>query len=70
MNHVIARIDVSTPTGRRLLKELEKHKNTVTVEYPLPDAISGQKCYTVEEVFSEIEKELNEHYGTNFKLKY
>jgi hypothetical protein len=29
MNHVIARIGISTPTGRRLLKELEKHQKTV-----------------------------------------
>ena len=40
------------------------------MEYPIPEAIAGQKFYTIEEVFSEVEKELNEHYGTNLKLKY
>ncbi|MDO9634911.1 MAG: hypothetical protein Q7J05_07750 [Paludibacter sp.] len=70
MNQVIAHIDISTPIGRRLVKELEKHKKTVKVEYPLPEAISGQKWHTIEEVFNEVEKELNDHYGTNLKLKY
>jgi len=70
MNQVIAHIDISTQIGRRLVKELEKHKKAVRVEYPVPEAISGQKFYTVAEVFSEVEKELNEHYGTNLKLKY
>jgi hypothetical protein len=70
MNQVIAHIDISTPIGRKLVKELEKHKKAVRVEYPLPEAISGQKFYTIAEVFSEVEKELNDYYGTNLKLKY
>jgi len=70
MNQVIAHIDISTPIGRKLVKELEKHKKAVRVEYPLPEAISGQNFYTIDEVFSEVEKELNDHYGTNLKLKY
>ena len=69
MNQVIAHIDISTPIGRKLVKELEKHKKVVRVEYPLPETISGQNFYTIEEVFSEVEKELNDHYGTNLKLK-
>jgi hypothetical protein len=30
---VTARIDVSTPTGRRLLRELEKHTRVVQITY-------------------------------------
>lgn len=66
---VIARINVSMPSGRKIVRELE-NKKAVTMEYPIPEAIAGQKFYTIEEVFSEVEKELNNHYGTNLKLKY
>ncbi|MFT3753709.1 MAG: hypothetical protein QM800_12825 [Paludibacter sp.] len=66
---VTAQINIDTPTGRKLLKELEKHPKTVKVEYPLPDAIAGQKLYSHEEVWSEIETKFNQHYGTNHKFK-
>ena len=65
---VTAHINVETPTGRRLLKELEKHPKAVKVEYPLPEAISGT-TYTHEEVFGELVQKLNDHYGTDYKLK-
>jgi hypothetical protein len=65
---VTAQINIDTPIGRRLLKELEKHPKAVKVEYPLPEAISGI-TYTHEEVWSEIETKFNEHYGTNYKFK-
>ncbi|OJV39587.1 MAG: hypothetical protein BGO29_04360 [Bacteroidales bacterium 36-12] len=70
MNQVIAHIDISTPIGRRLVKELEKHKKAVRVEYPLTESIGETKTFTHEEVFGKLEKRLNEHYGTNYKLKY
>jgi len=70
MNEVIARIDITTPSGRRIVRDLEKHKKVVKMEYPVPPEIAEQKWYTVEEVFGELEKKLNDHYGTNYKLKY
>jgi len=70
MNQVIAHIDNSTETGRLLDKEPEKHKEDVKVECLLPESLSGQKVFTIEEVFSKVEKKLNDHYGTNNKLKY
>lgn len=70
MQTVHVQIDITTPTGRRLLKEVERHPRVAKVEYPLPEAIDGQKTYTIEEVFSAVEKKLNNHYGTNHKLKY
>ncbi len=68
MSEVIAKIDISTPTGRRIVRDLEKHKKTVKLEYPLPPEIAGQKTYTLDEVFSLAEKILNDHYGTNYKI--
>lgn len=46
MNQLIAHIDISTPIGRKLVKELEKHKKAVRLEYPLPEAISEQNFYS------------------------
>jgi hypothetical protein len=68
MNEVIARIDVSTPTGRKIVRELENHKKTVKLEHPLPAKIAGQKTYTLEDARLMMEKKLNDYYGTNFKL--
>ena len=58
------------PIGRRIVRDLEKHKKAVKVEYPLPESIAEQGWHTVKEVFDELEQGLNDHYETNFKLKY
>ncbi len=68
-NKVIATIDISRPAGRKIVRELQK-KRTVTLEYPMPSEFEDQKWYTVKEVFTEVEKKLNDHYGSNLKLKY
>lgn len=65
-NEVIAHIDISTPSGRKIVRELEK-KKVVKIEYPLPKGING-KTYSVDEAFQMVEKKLNDHYGTNYKL--
>ena len=68
MNEILVRIDITSPTGRKIVRELEKHKRTVKVEYPLPESISGV-TYSHEEVWKELEDKFNEHYKTNYKFK-
>ena len=68
MNEVVARIDVTMPIGRRIVRDLEKHKRAVKVEYPLPPEIAGQIWHSDDEVWDMVEKKLNDHYGTNYKL--
>ena len=68
MNEVTARIDVTMPVGRRIIRDLEKHKRAVKVEYPLPESIAGKKTYTIDEVFKMGEDILNEHYGTDYRI--
>jgi len=68
MNEVIARIDVTTPSGRQIVRNLEKHKKAVKMEYPVPPEIARQKWYSDDEVWDMVEKKLNDHYGTNYKL--
>ena len=70
MQTINVKINIDSPTGRRLLKEVERHPKVSKIEYPLPDSIAGEKTYTIEEVFSKVEEKLNNHYGTSHKLKY
>lgn len=70
MNEVIAHIDISTPTGRRIVNELRKHTKTVRIEYLEPERNIEEGWHTVQEVFRGVEKKMNKHYGSNEKLKY
>jgi len=65
MNIVNVQINLDSPTGRRLLREAEKHPKSVKVEYPIPEAISGQRTYTLEESFNECCNILSDHYGVD-----
>ncbi|HRZ96908.1 MAG TPA: hypothetical protein P5084_05090 [Paludibacter sp.] len=64
---VTAHINIDTPAGRKLVREIEKHKNIAEVIYPSPEEIAGQKTYTIEESYDECCQILSEHYGVNFK---
>ena len=46
---VIANIDISSPTGRKLVRELEKHKRVVKITYP--DAEEIPQGYITSEEF-------------------
>ncbi|MDD4968503.1 MAG: hypothetical protein PHT07_03645 [Paludibacter sp.] len=62
METINVQIDISTPTGKRLLREVEKHPRVAKIQYPLPKEIVGQKTYTLEESFEECCDILSEHY--------
>ena len=62
METVYVQLDLTSPTGRRLLRELEKYPKVAKIEYPLPEGIAGQKTYTLEESFDECCDILSEHY--------
>ena len=68
-NEVIARIDISTPEGREIVQKLEQEES-VTLEYPETENADGKKWYSVEEVFSKLEEDLNKHFGSSNQLKY
>jgi len=46
-----AHIDVSTPQGRKIVKELEKHKKYVQIDNPFPIGEDGNpvETFSVEE---------------------
>ena len=67
MQTVKVQIDISSPTGRRLLKEVERHPRVAKVEYPTPEDIAGQKTYTLEESFDQCCDILSENYGCDVR---
>jgi len=62
MEIINVQIDITSPTGRRLLREVEKYPRVAKIEYPLPKELAGQKTYTLDEVFEECYDILSEHY--------
>jgi hypothetical protein len=62
---VTAKINISTPAGRKIVSELEKHKKLVKITYPIPLGEDGknEQTYSVEEVFEELDTKLKKHYG-------
>ena len=70
MHTINVQINIASPTGRRLLKEVQRHPKVAKIEYPQPQVETNEKTYSIEEVFSKVEEKLNNHYGTNHKLKY
>ena len=67
---VTARINIDGPTGRKLVREIEKHKKVAEVEYPHPSTYSDfSNDITTDEALDMLMDEVNKHYGTNYKLK-
>jgi len=62
---VTAKIDISTPAGRKIVKELEKHKKLVKITYPIPDNFAENKTYTQQEFEDKIEDKFTEMYGVD-----
>ena len=52
---VTARINVETPAGRKIVRELEKHKKIVQIEHEQPIGVDGLPRVLVpaEQVFEE-----------------
>ncbi|MDP4238939.1 MAG: hypothetical protein Q8904_05640 [Bacteroidota bacterium] len=57
---VIAKINISTPTGRKIVRELEKHKKIVKLSYPVSfdKSLLPDETFFVKEAFIELEEKL------------
>ncbi len=62
---VTVRINVETATGHKILREMEKHRKVVEIEYPENGALSGEKTYTIDEVFDGLIDKLGKHYNVD-----
>ncbi|MDD4970314.1 MAG: hypothetical protein PHT07_12890 [Paludibacter sp.] len=63
---VIANIDVSTPTGRKIVRELEKHKRVVQITYPDVETIP-EGSITLEEGIEELWNHLENRFGYDLR---
>ena len=66
---VTAKINIESPTGLRIVRELEKHKKVVQLEFEKPLGIDrvARKTYPAEEVFEEGWDLLSELYGVDMR---
>jgi hypothetical protein len=63
---VIANIDDSTPTGKKIVKELEKHTRVVKLSYPEQVEIP-EGCRTLEDGIKEIWNQLENKFGYDIR---
>ena len=66
---VTVHIDVSTPEGRELVRDLGKHKSVVKIEEPVQEEEGKiqQKTYSAEYAENLLWEKLNEHYGKDIR---
>ncbi len=69
---VTAQINIETPAGRKIVRELEKHHKLVKIEYPEPIGVDGLPVQTIsfEQSANESFELLGDLYGVKFKNKY
>ncbi len=69
---ITAHIDTSTPTGRRILRELEAHKKVVKIDYPEPLDAEGLSVASLsaKESAKQAFDVLGKKYNCTFKNKY
>lgn len=63
---VIANIDISTPTGRKIVRELEKHNRVVKITYPEAEEIP-EGAVTIEEGVEEFWGHLEKKFGVDLR---
>jgi hypothetical protein len=63
--NITAHIDVRTPTGRRIARDLVKHRDVVKIENPMPTGVDGlpEETYSAESVFAELDQKMKKHFG-------
>ena len=65
---VTAQINIESPTGRRLARELEKHHKVVKLNYQntLENECVTSQTYTYDEFKNNVKIEYKKRYGVNF----
>ena len=65
---VTVKINSDSPTGHRLLRDLERHKKVVQIENPLPENVKNGDFYELDDVIARGDKRLIAHYGEEMKI--
>ena len=67
MTEVTARINIDSPTGRKLVREIEKHKKVAAIDYPLPEELLNCSALSHNEVWDKVWDKLSNHYGVDVR---
>jgi hypothetical protein len=62
---VTARINIDSPTGRKLVREIEKHKKVAEIEYPLPEELLNGAATSHNDAWNKVWEKLSNHYGVD-----
>ena len=67
--NVTAHINISTPKGRKIVQELERNKNIVEIEKPMPAGEDGlpAKTYSLDESFEKLWNKMEDRYGFDLR---
>jgi len=65
IKEVKAKINISTPAGLKIVKELEKHIKLVNITYPIPESFAKNKTYNQQEFEDKVKEKFAENYGVN-----
>ena len=69
MNTITVEINIASPTGRRILNDLQKHPKTVKVVTQIdPRIVNPPSDMSHNQIWKNMESKLNEHYGSDLKL--
>jgi len=65
---VTAEINTDSPTGKRIVSELEKHYKVVKLNYPTPTNPDGdeEKTYSFDEFKANVKEEFRNRCGVEF----
>ena len=61
-----AEINISTPAGRKIARELDKHKKQVKIYEQKPEG----KTYSIDEVYEKGIIKLSNHYGVDVNKSF
>ena len=67
--NVTAHKNISTPKGRKIVQELERNKNIVEIENPMPAGEDGlpAKTYSLDESFEKLWNKMEDRYGFDLR---
>ena len=64
---ITVRINIDSPTWRKLIREIEKHKKVAEIEYPLPEDLQNCSARSHSEIWDKVWDKLSNHYGVDVR---
>ena len=67
METINVKINISTLTGQKLLKEVQKHPKTAQIEFNEPSFLASERTYTLDECYESSMDILSKNYGLDVR---